>query len=172
MIGQIAFLLSVALDWQGEFCGRSVPFEGKTYFAEQYLVVEVTVKPDRAKPVNLSAGQFRLRVVAAGKKKEVELPAATAGMVASSMRFAALELARQSPFPNQNRNRNRMPNPDAPATEMSEAVAKAALGEGPTLGDTKGLLYFEWPGKLKDIRKLDLVWDAPTGERVLNLVSR
>ena len=181
MIGQIALSIMLAVDWQAEFCGRSVPFRGTTYYAERYLVVEVTVKPERAKPVDLAAGQFRLRVVA-GKKKPEVLRAASAGMVAASFKYADWGRGRMvEGFPGDPRVR-RVPdvrNPNAPEIVdeenpkvAAEVVVKAALGEGPTLGETKGLLYFEWPGKLKEIRKLELVWDTLQGEQVIQLLSR
>ena len=52
-----------------------------------------------------------------------------------------------------------------PPKSDAEAVVEAALPEGPTLGPTKGLLYFPYRGKLKGLKTLELLW----GERVIRL---
>ena len=201
MIGQIALLLSLAVDWQAEFCGRSIPFGGTTYYTEHYLVVEVTIQPERARPVNLSSTQFSLRVLAAKNKKPELIPAATAGTVSAAMKYPDWERRRgletyggvgntgvilgqprrtEPRFPGDPTTRPPLPDrtkpnqvetvdPENPRT-APEVVVKAALVEGPTLGETKGLLYFDWRGKLKDARRIEIVWRSPQGdEQVIEL---
>lgn len=178
----LPFLLWLALDWKAEFCGHTVPHKGTTYFTSDYIVVEVEVLPDKGNPLNLTSGQFRLRL---NGKKDGLLPE-TPGMVAGSLKYddwtqrprlegqagpVIMGGPRQQPrFPG-----DRQPQPlpggnpanenQEPKTTDAEAVIEAALPEGLTLGPTKGLVYFPYRGKLKSLKSVHLVW----GERELKL---
>jgi len=180
----LPLLLWIALDWKAEFCGHSVPFAGTTYFTPNHIVVEVEVLPDKGDPIRLTSGQFRLRV---NSKKDLLVPE-TPGLVAGTLKYddwnqrgslqaqagpVILGGPRQTPrFPGDPQS-GRLPvpqtNPNAPENEPkktdAEAVVEAALPEGPTLGPTKGLIYFPYRGKIKNLKSLELVWQ----ERVLKL---
>lgn len=179
----LPLLLWLALDWRAEFCGHSVPFAGTTYFAADYIMVEIEVLPDKSTPIRLASGEFHLRI---NGKKELLAPE-TPGMVAASLQYsdwsqrARLEAQagpvivgapRQQPrFPGDTRpgqppNRPGNRQDDRPAAKTdAEAVIDAALPEGPTLGPTKGLVYFPYRGKLKGLKTIELLW----GERILKL---
>lgn len=173
----LPIMLWLALDWKAEFCGHSVPHAGTTYFTANHIVVEVEVLPDKAQPVRLAAEQFRLRLN--GKVLAPDTP----GMVAAGLKYddwnqgarmqaqagpVVLGGPRQQPrFPG---DRQPLPRPgvaqdETPKKTDAEAVVEAALPEGPTLGPTKGLLYFPYRGKMKSIKAMQLEW----GERTLDL---
>lgn len=179
----LPLLLWLALDWKAEFCGHSVPHAGTSYFTADYLVVEVEVLPDKASPVRLGSSLFSLRL---NGRKEL-LAAVAPAMVAASLKYGdwsqrpGVEAQagpvivggpRQNPrFPGDQRPDNRRPAPPKTGTEReppktdAEAVVEAALPEGPTLGPTKGLLYFPYRGKMKSLKSIELIWE----ERVLKL---
>lgn len=182
----LPLLLFFALDWKADFCGHSVPYANTTYFAKGYLVVEVEVIPDKSNPLRLSAGDFRLRI---DPKKEPLQPE-TPGMVAGKLKYSDYSLPQgvdarassgpvivgqprtESRFPGDQRETRPMPRPAPhglperePAKTDSEAVIEAALPEGSTLGPTKGLLYFPFNGKLKNLKSVELLW----GERTIKL---
>ncbi len=179
----LPLILWLALDWKAEFCGHSVPHSGTTYFTADYLVVEVEVLPDKGSPIRLGASQFRLRL---NGRKEL-LPSESPGMVAGSLKYGdwnqrpqvgaqagpvILGGPRQDPrFPGDRQPDTGRPAPRTNAAEKeppktdAEAVVEAALPEGPTLGPTKGLVYFPYRGKMKSLKSIELLWD----ERVLKL---
>jgi hypothetical protein len=172
-------LVTLALDWKAEFCGHTVPHESTTYFAANHIVIEVEVLPDKATPIQLSAGDFRLRI---NNKKELLAPE-TPGMVAASMKYTDWNMPtglqtqgqagpvilgrprREPRFPNdpQQDQSNRPASPSGKTD--AEAVIDAALPEGQTLGPTKGLVYFRFPGKVKSLKSIEILW----GERTLKL---
>ncbi len=178
----LPLLLWIALDWKAGFCGHAVPHKGTTYFTAGHVVVEVEVLPDKANPIRLSSGEFRLRVN--GKKELLE--AETPGMVAASLKYSDWSQRpqlqaqagpvivggpRQQPrFPGDrqpgtpSRTDARVDDREAPQTD-AEAVVEAALPEGLTLGPTKGLVYFPYRGKLKGLKTIEILW----GERVLKI---
>ena len=175
----IPLLLWLALDWKAEFCGHSVPFAGTTYFTADHIVVEVEVLPDKSTPIRLTSGEFRLRI---NGKKDLLAPE-TPGMVAASLQYPdwsqrpRLEAQAGPVIVGGPRQQPRFPGDTQPGQQPSrsddrpppktdaEAVIEAALPEGPTLGPTKGLLYFPYRGKLKSLKTIELLW----GERVLKL---
>ena len=175
----IQLLLWLALDWKAEFCGHSVPFAGTTYFTADHIVVEIEILPDKSTPIQLTSGVFRMRI---NRRKDLLTPE-TPGMVAASLKYSdwsqrpQLEAQagpvilgrprQQSRFPGDTRP-GQPPNrsDDRPTAKTdAEAVIEAALPEGPTLGPTKGLVYFPYRGKLKSLKTIELLW----GERVLKL---
>jgi hypothetical protein len=179
----LPLLLVMALDWKAEFCGHSIPHNGTTYFTDRHLVIEVEILPDKGSPLRLASGDFQLRV---NGRKEL-LPSESPGMVAAGLKYSdwntptqlqaqagpvILGAPRQEPrFPGDNRTGvpNRVPQTEtiekAPVKTDAEAVIDAALPEGPTLGPTKGLVYFPYRGKMKSIKSVEILW----GERTLKL---
>ena len=173
----LPLLLWLALDWRAEFCGHSVPFAGTTYFTSDYIVVEIEVLPDKSTPIRLASGEFHLRI---NGKKDLLAPE-TPGMVAASLQYSdwsqrprleaqagpvIVGAPRQQPrFPGDTRTRQPRQDNRPPTKTDAEAVIDAALPEGPTLGPTKGLVYFPYRGKLKGLKTIELLW----GERILKL---
>lgn len=184
----LPLILWLSLDWKAEFCGHSVPHAGTTYFTADYLVFEVEVLPDKASPIRLGASQFRLRL---NGRKEL-LPSESPGTVAGSLKYGdwsqrpgveaqagpvILGGPRQNPrFPGDRQPGTGRPDIGRPAPQTNstekdppktdaEAVVEAAMPEGPTLGPTKGLIYFPYRGKMKSLKSIELIWE----ERVLKL---
>jgi hypothetical protein len=46
---------------------------------------------------------------------------------------------------------------------IEESIANAALPEGETNKPAKGCLFFRYPGRMKSIRSLELIYDAGVG---------
>jgi hypothetical protein len=178
----LPLLLWLALDWKAEFCGHSVPHQGTTYFTPDHIVIEVEVLPDKASPIRLASEQFHLRL---NGKKQV-LVSVAPGLVASSVKYGPTNdhltmegqagpmiVGRpvpQSRFPGDPRPQ-RLPNPVPAQNEAeprktdAEAIVEASLPEGPTLGPTKGLVYFPYRGKMTSLKTIEILWE----DRVLKL---
>ena len=175
----LPLLLTLVVDWKAEFCGHTVPHGGTTYYAPRHLVIEVEILPDKGSPLRLAAGDFRLRLN--GKR---EISPETPGMVAASLKYSdwtpprglqaevgpvVLGGPRREPrFPGDTRPGTPLPGSTSekpPSTTDADAVMAAALPEGPTLGPTKGLVYFLYPGKVKSLKSVELLW----GELTLKL---
>jgi len=166
--------------------------EGRhTFVAEDYLVVEVGVYPDRGTSVTVSAQQFALRI----NGKKALIYSRTPQMVAASLKYPDWENPRgletavgvgpvilgRPPaverFPGDPRAR-RGPQPprvgDAdpkePEVRAEDVVISAALTEGETRGPVGGYLYFPYEGKMKKVRRLELLYNGPAGRAELTIV--
>lgn len=171
-----------------EYLVHSIPVERGVLVAPDYLVVEVAVFPLTLAGVNVSAGEFTLRIN--GKKTPVY--AQSPGMVAASLKYPDYErtrprlVAQAGPviiggsqpvarFPGDPSARRPPPvaqAPDAPdrgATEkeaelpIEEQVARAALADEHTTRPRRGVLFFPYQGKTKSIRSLELVYEPGEG---------
>src|SRR5258708_4671652 len=171
-----------------EYLVHSIPVERGVLVASDYLVVEVAVFPLTLAGVNVSAGEFTLRIN--GKKTPVY--AQSPGMVAASLKYPDYErtrpqlVAQAGPviiggtqpvgrFPGDPSAR-RPPRveqaPDAPdrgATDkdaqlpIEEQVAHAAPADEHTTKPRRGVLFFPYQGKTKSIRSLELVYEPAEG---------
>jgi len=178
--------LTLATDVTAEFWGRTVPVkndqgEMKAVASEHHLVVEITVKTDKAHPVKLSHQQFRLRVNGA----KLAIPPDPAGMAASAIYFPdwagrqGLEAQAGPVIIGRPRPTARFPgdpsaqgNPDAQdqGKTLADAMTAASLGEGELYSMRTGLLYFPWRGRVAKLKSLELVWAPADGEeRVVKL---
>jgi hypothetical protein len=175
-----------------EYLVHSFSYGGQTFFAPDYLVVEVAVFPAKDKEIELSAASFALRM---NGKKGAMFPE-PAGFVAASLKYPDWEyrrtleagagagntdviLGRPEPvprFPGDRREQERRgpQRPRAPAEVSSgvekqetpapaEAVVESALPEGPRSKPAAGHLYFRYKGKTKSIKSLELLYRQ--GER-------
>jgi hypothetical protein len=52
---------------------------------------------------------------------------------------------------------------------MEQRVQKAALPEGERVLPQAGLMFFEYRGKAKNIRSIELIYDGPAGKATLTL---
>jgi hypothetical protein len=165
-----------------EFMGHTVAGEQTSFVVDDYIVVEVAIYPNKGQTVPVAAGAFQLRI----DGKRVALPQ-SAQAVAASMKYpdwsrtiggqaeAGLGDERVSigrpgqvgRFPGDPSGRDRYPrNPPQQTSQTGTTQAKqqahgaavySALVEGPTRGPVSGLLYFEYKGKLKKIKSLELL---------------
>ncbi len=165
-----------------EYLVHSIPGERGGYFAKEYLVVEVAIFPTAKNGLKITSGQFTLRI-----NNKSALIAQSAGMVAAALKYPDWEqrpqmTAQAGPliygapqvgrFPGDQTQPRPLPSPRVPDQTDSanvekqpnlpieEAIARAALPEGPTAEHVKGCLFFRFEGKLKSIKSLDLMYDA------------
>jgi len=171
-----------------EYLVHSIPGERGGYFAKEYLVVEVAIFSAAKESLKISSGQFTLRI----NKKSVLL-AQSPGMVAAALKYPDWEqrpqmTAQAGPliygapqggrFPGDPTQPRPLPTPRVPDQTDSgnvekqpnlpieEAIALAALPEGPIAEHVRGCLFFRFEGKLKSIKSLDLIYDAgPTAPK-------
>jgi hypothetical protein len=175
-----------------EYLVRSVSGSGRTFFLNDYLVVEVAVFPARGREVAVALSHFRLQV--GEKKKREVLPAVGSQFVAASLKYSNWEQQRNlevaggvgdqgvivgrppatERFPGDPTSRSRLPAPPrAPEPDQSieppprvwghEVVVACGLPEGPAAGPVAGYLYFPYKGKTKELRPVELVYDGPAG---------
>jgi hypothetical protein len=181
-----------------EYLVHSIPAHSQTFFARDYLVVEVAVFPGRLEPVEIGANTFTLRI---NGRKEVMFPD-TPGFVAASLTYPDWEQHRQTevqagignagvtigrppsvgrfpddPTPRQTRL---PPAPKAPPEDQhgieqdspqtaDEALAQVALPDGPATKPVAGYIFFHYRGKAKSIKSVDLVYEGRQGPVTLKL---
>ncbi len=182
-----------------EYLVHSFSSQGQTFFAEDYLVVEVAAYPPKGGQVELSTGQFMLRI---NGKKGLLFPD-PAGIVAGSLKYSDWEyprtvqadagvgpadviLGRPTPeprFPGDRRESQRRGPPvtRAPAQvpggmekqqaqTAAEAAVESALPQSAYAGAVGGHLYFRYKGKTKSLKKLELIYRQGDQETVLPLL--
>lgn len=174
-----------------EYLVRSIPTENGSLYARDYLVVEVAIYP-RKDPVTIAAAHFMLRVngsksalfaesvgfVAASLKypdwEQHPVLVGTAGIGDGSVIVGAptpmgrfpgdrtaggpMNMPRKQP---DNKNAAGQPKEYIPLIELLE---HASLSEGEARVPRKGCLFFAYKGKLKSIRKLELLYDDGHGD--------
>ena len=150
----------------------------QSFFVPEYLVVDTAVYPHGN--LTLKQSHFQLRLNGAQKLDPV-----APNMVGYTLRNpdfnAASNRPQQQPrFPG-DPGANRPPQPtQAPdpsqgdpqmATPESalDALVRTALPEGEFHGPQNGFLYFEFGGKTKKIKSLDLVYSDDAGELVVKM---
>ncbi|MBI5083952.1 MAG: hypothetical protein HZB13_05070 [Acidobacteria bacterium] len=176
-----------------EFLGRGIDAPGQhdaSFYTTNYLVLEVAVFPSDKPGLPVSPGHFRLRLNGATR----EWAPATAGMVAADLRnpeysgdrppgvqvgggIGGVVIAPRRPterFPGDPAGRR--PGTQTTSDQSStyadrgaKAAHELALQDGPGGSARSGLIYFNWKGKLKDLKKIELVYDGPGGQAVLRL---
>jgi hypothetical protein len=183
-----------------EYLVRSLFVRGQSFLTPDYLVVEVAVYPPKGEALEVSSGEFTVRL---NGKKQL-LFTQSPGFVAASLKYPDWERRRTvevsggvgdtgvvlgrpetvERFPGDPRPRQtRLPAPpkvsapqdpsglDKPEpVRAEEAVVEVALPEGKAAGPVSGYLYFAHKGKLKSIRTLELLYGGPAGHAILRLV--
>jgi hypothetical protein len=162
--------------------------------AEDFLVVEVALYPERGSQIEVNARKFTLRL---NHRKDVLFPQSP-GMVAASIKYPDWRRKPQltaaggigdrgiivghppavARFPG-DRRADRLPAPprtdsvDKPAetvtADPAELVQKVALPEGPAKHPVSGYLFFPYGGKLKSLKSVELVVDLGSEPLVLRL---
>jgi hypothetical protein len=172
-----------------ENLGHSLSTPRGAFLAGDYIVIDVGLFY-KGPAVNVSHQQFLLRI----NGKKPPLMAQTPGMVAASIKYpdwsdrtevtmAGTVAGRDivygpappvERFPGDRRAERprtapRMPTgipaPESePPPPIEEIVREAALPEGEVKLPAGGYLYFAYKGKLKSIKKLELLYDGPLGQ--------
>ncbi len=171
------------LEIGADYLVHSIPGEKGFYFAKEYMVVDVGVFPATSESFDIKSGQFALRI---NHGKSVLVPV-SAGTVAAALKYPDWEqrpnlTAQAGPlifgappsvgrFPGDPRETPPIPNPaggppdpsgleKAQPKTIEQSIANAALPEGQANKPVKGCLFFRFPGKMKSIRSLELMYDA------------
>ncbi|MEZ5355637.1 MAG: hypothetical protein R2762_23630 [Bryobacteraceae bacterium] len=175
-----------AMTLAAEYTGSSVFGRRDTYYLPNYLVIDAAVFPAPRKIVRLSSGHFRLRVN--GRKALLPQPPGMVALAVNDPAWSMnrrwettggvgpviLGQPRRAPFPgdptgSDPRNRAPLPRPvenedrsgveKEPPESMQDVVKGEALLEGPVEQAVRGYLYFPYQGKLKSVKKLELLYD-------------
>lgn len=175
-----------------EYLVHTLPSGKDSFFVPDYLVIEVAVYPAKGEVLELSGGQFWLRI----NKKKQPLAAQPAGFVAASLKYpdwnyrrsveaggsmgnVGIILGRDAPvgrYPGDPNARRRLPEPTKvpqqpqqverePQQTGDQAATETALPEGKTEKPVSGHLYFEYKGKAKAIKSLELIYRS--GEKTI-----
>ncbi|HEY3031744.1 MAG TPA: hypothetical protein VGJ68_16415 [Bradyrhizobium sp.] len=187
------------LEIGAEYMVHSFSGHGQTFIAKDYLTVEVALYTRGADRLELSQGQFTLRL---NGRKQMLLPQAPT-FVAASLKYPDWEYNRSAEvyagagntgvtigrpptverFPGDPRpGQQRLPRPpQAPEPEDRSGVDKqppakaedvavaVALPEGDVKPPVSGYLYFAWKGKTTSIKSVELMYTGPAGAVTLKL---
>jgi hypothetical protein len=157
-----------------EFTGHGVGTPQGSLTTEDYVVVEVAFFGPAEARAKLAIGDFSLRVN--GKKT---LPGQPYGMVLSSLKDPEWEppvkvekKSSMSTDAGGGRGGDPPPVPKMTFPErraMEQKVQKANLPEGDRALPVAGLIFFQYSGKTKGIKSLELIYDGPAGKATLTL---
>ena len=157
-----------------DFAGHSVPTADGAYSTDDYVAVEVGVFGPPDAKLRLSHGDFVLRI---NGKKDGQ-PSVPYEMVRSS-----LTDPEWSPPKDENKSKTTLGGAGGNANEtpapvhmpmdlrlpMEQHVRTAVMLQGERALPQAGLLFFEFHGKTKRIRSLELVYSGPAGKATLDL---
>jgi len=163
-----------------EFMIHSFSRGEATYFAPDYLVVEIAFFPPKDATLALDLANFSLRIndrkpIPAESPSLVaayiehpewrDLPQArgSVGMGDKTVIFGPPPVQQPFPVPNAPPLPPRIPHgdPNVPAADRDrpgELVVETALPPGEHRGPVSGYLYFAYKGKVKSIRSVDLLY--------------
>ena len=160
-----------------EFKGHSVPTLQGPLTTEDYVVVETGLYGAPGARMKLSAEDFSLRI----NGKKTPLPAQPFGLVFESLKDPEWE----PPVPAASKSKTSIGGsgrqgegnePPAPVKipigvqrAMAQRVQKAALPEGDRALPQAGLIFFQYRGKTKNIRSIELIYAGPAGTATLTL---
>ena len=161
-----------------EFTGHAIGTPQGTLTSEDYLAVETGFFGPEGTRTKLAIGDFSLRI----NGKKVALPGQPYGMVLGSLKDPEWE-----PPAETKKSKSSMStgggggegqsNDPPPVPKMSfperrameQKVQKATLPEGDRALPVAGLIFFQYGGKTKAIKSLDLIYDGPAGKATLTL---
>jgi len=163
-----------------EFTGHAIGTAQGTLTTEDYVVVETGFFGAEGTRTKLAADDFTLRV----NGKKVALSTQPYGMVLPSLKDPEWE----PPVDTKSKGKTSMggggggggggqndPPPTPPKMPfperraMEQRVQKAALPEGDRALPVAGLIFFQYRGKTKDIKSLELIYSGPAGKATLKL---
>jgi hypothetical protein len=156
-----------------EFTGHNVATPQGTLTTEDYLVVETAFFGPEGARAKLAFDDFSLRIN--GKKS---LPGQPYGMVLSSLKDPEWEPPvkpeKKSSMSTDGGGRGSEAPPPPKMTfaerrAMEQKVQKATLPEGDRALPVAGLIFFQYGGKTKGMKSLELIYDGPAGKATLTL---
>ncbi|HEV1287786.1 MAG TPA: hypothetical protein VNU44_20850 [Bryobacteraceae bacterium] len=155
-----------------EYLVHSLPNAKATLIANDYLVVEAAFFGPLYSRLNMSPGNFSLRINGKGRLLTPELP----GLVAQSIKFPGLRPHLDTTgsvvgrFPGDVNNRALTVTEVNQENQVEYRVRYASLPEGEHSLPRSGLLYFYYNGKTNDIHSLELLYDGPLGKSTVKLL--
>jgi hypothetical protein len=168
-----------AITIAAEFVGHAAPTPQATFTTEEYLGVEVGVFGAPAARATIAASEFTLHVN--GKKQG--LASQPWGLVVKNLKDPEWEASQVKPgAPAKSKTgvggggggqEDAPPPPPKMTIEERRAmdlkVQKASLPEGDRALPVAGLIYFQYGGKVKGIKTLELVYEGAAGKAVIPL---
>ncbi len=162
-----------------EFTGHSIATpQGNTLSTEDYLVVETGFFGPEGARLKVSADDFSLRI----NGKKVPLPSQPFGRMASSLKDPEWEPPAEKKSKSgmstggggggQGQNDPPPSPPKMPFPErraMEQRVQKALLPEGDRALPVAGLIFFQYGGKTKGMKSLELIYEGAAGKATLKL---
>jgi hypothetical protein len=161
-----------------EFTRHAVGTPQGTLNTDDYVVVEVGFFGPEGARAKLAIGDFSLRVNA----KKAALPGQPYGVVLSSLKDPEWEppvkVEKKSSMSTdaggggggQSNDPPPVPKMTFPERRaMEQKVQKATLPEGDRALPVAGLIFFQYGGRMKGIKSLDLIYDGPAGKATLTL---
>jgi hypothetical protein len=161
-----------------EFAQHSVPTPEGPLSTEEYVVVEAGFFGAPGARLQLSPGDFSLRIN--GNKKTT--PAEPYGLVVDSVKDpewvpeVKQEKGGKTSFGSGGRGGGGDSGPPTPPKvpfdvqrKLAIRVKKASMPEGDRALPEAGLLYFKYRGKEKSIHSLELIYSGPAGQATLEL---
>lgn len=181
-----------------DYLVHSFSSQKQAFFARDYLVFEVAFYPEKGTTYRTGASQFTLRldgkkqvlfpqqpgIVAASMKypdenahPHLEAAAGLGDVVASVGRPAPVRRFPGDPTPTQaprvpprapeDTGRENVPK-EQPAT-VEEVIQQTALEEGDQRAAISGYIFFAYPGNVKKIKSVELLYNDPAGTHALRL---
>jgi hypothetical protein len=158
-----------------EFMGHSVPRLEGPLATEDYVVVETGLFGAPGARINLSIGDFSLRI----NGKKAQLPSQPYELVAKSVKDPQWSPPKpageksKSSFGTGGSQDEPPPMPARMPFEMRRALAqhlqRTSLPQGEHALPQAGLLYFAYRGKTENIRSIELVYSSAAGKATLTL---
>jgi hypothetical protein len=185
-----------AMTLAAEYTGSSVFGRAETYYLRGFLVIDAAVFPHPRQVPRLASNHFRLRVndnktldahspgmvaltvhdPAWGGGRRLETGGAIGPIVIGEPRRAPMpndprgtDPRQPGPVPRPVENEDRSGVERQPRETMPDVVKGEALLEGGIEQPARGYLYFPYTGKLKSVKKLELLYDNGSAKGALQI---
>jgi hypothetical protein len=178
-----------------EYLLHALPTMQGNLIATDYLIVEVAFFGPPLTPLEITSGQFELRM----NGRKIPILSEQAGMVAASIKYpdwtqkpgltgaagvGPVIIGPRTPAPHfpGDPTVRKPPTPEIPQPgddiglerdppmSIDDRIQLSALPEGNRQMPVAGLLFFPFQGKTKSIRTLELVYEGPGGKVTLKLL--
>lgn len=167
--------LTIAAD----FAEHSVPTEEGVLSTEDFVTVEMAWYGPPGARAKIAADDFSLRI----NGQKTPLPSRQYSLVFASLRDTEWELSKKvadtrakTSVGGGGQDESTFGEPATtpkPSFEMKrgmvQRVRKAALPEGDRLLPQAGLIFFQYGGKVKNIRSVELIYEGPAGKATMAL---
>lgn len=177
-----------------DYLVHSIPTPTGTLIADDYLVIEVAFFGPPKSAIRLDQGNFTLRINHAKNALQADAPGAVANSiqypdwtrkpgVTASAGNGDIMVGPRTPvphFPGDPSGGQPIPgsnpshDPNAPDKEIespiNDRIQNVSLESARPSVPTSGLIFFQFFGKTKKIKSLELIYEGPAGKAVLKLL--